>query len=284
MDNLTKAWSCLTLSDQEGTNLQLTEEEAASEFTIAAKFLTKRALNIEAIAKMFNPIWRSRNGFKVKKEDDHIVLITFDNKEEMDKIIKTEPWSFDKHLVVLQRYDKDIDLVDMKFNMTNFWVQVHDIPVRFRTQKVAEKICEVIGTVSKPTNSTEIEGDDFIRVLVMVDITKPLCCGRVISLENGRELWVSFKYEHLPNLCYWYGCLTHSDRDCDLWIDSEGTLQLESQHYDPWICAQPFTRAWKNVVMVPRFYTKQNYPTKAATLNQSRKLPMVVVRKGGSVA
>lgn len=224
MDDLTKAWSCLTLLDQEGNGLRLTKEKVASEFTLAAKFFTKKALNIEAIAKPFNPIWRLRNGFKVKKEVDHIVLITFDNKEEMDKILETEQWSFDKHLVVLQQYDKDIDLNDMKFNMANFWVQVHDIPVRFKTQRVAEKICEVIGTVSRTTDNTETEGDNFIRVHVMVDISKPLCHGRVITLENGKELWVSFKYECLPNLCYWCGCLTHTDRDYDLWIDSEGTL------------------------------------------------------------
>ena len=133
MEDLTKAWSCLTLTDQEGDDLRLNEEEAAPEFTLAAKFLTKRALNIEAIAKTFNPIWRSRNGFKVKKEDDHFVLFTFENQEEMKKILATEPWSFNKHLVVLQQYEKDVDLCDMNFNMANFWVQVHDIPARFRT-------------------------------------------------------------------------------------------------------------------------------------------------------
>ena len=41
MDDLTKAWSCLTLTDQEGDDLRLNEEEAAPEFTLAAKFLTK---------------------------------------------------------------------------------------------------------------------------------------------------------------------------------------------------------------------------------------------------
>ena len=119
MDDLTKAWSCLTLTDQEGDDLRLKEEEAAPEFSLAAKFFTKRVLNIEAIAKTFNPIWRSKNGFKVKKEDDHFVLFTFDNQQEMDKILASEPWSFDKHLVVLQRYEKDVDLCDMNFNMTN---------------------------------------------------------------------------------------------------------------------------------------------------------------------
>lgn len=122
---------------------------------------------------------------------------------------------------------------------------------------MAEKICEVIGTVSRPADNTEIEGDGFIRVRVKVDISKPLCHGWVISLENGGELWVSFKYERLPNLYYWCGCFTHTDRDCDQWIDSEGTLQLESQQYGPWTRAQPFTRTRKNVVMVPGFYSKK---------------------------
>ena len=281
MDDLTKAWSCLTLTDQEGDDLRLKEEEAAPEFSLAAKFFTKRVLNIEAIAKTFNPIWRSKNRFKVKKEDDHFVLFTFDNQQEMDKILASEPWSFDKHLVVLQRYEKDVDLCDMNFNMINFWVQVHEIPVRFRTQKIAEKICETIGTVSRPADNTKVEGDGFIRVRVKVDISKPLCRGRVISLENGRELWVSFKYERLPNLCYWCGCLTHADKDYDLWIDSEGTLPLETQQYGPWIRAQPFTRTRMNVVVVPGFYSKKSNSTKAAPSNQSRKPPVVVVRKGG---
>ena len=40
---------------------------------------------------------------------------------------------------------------------------------------------------------------------------------------------MSFKYERLPNICYWCGRLTHDDRDCDLWIDSEGTLKTEQR-------------------------------------------------------
>lgn len=80
MDNQIKAWSCLTLSNCKGTDLYLEEEEAVLEFFIVAKFLTKHALNIDTIAKNFNPIRRSRNGFKVKKEEDNIVLFTFDNK------------------------------------------------------------------------------------------------------------------------------------------------------------------------------------------------------------
>ena len=164
MEELTKSWSYLTLSDVEGSNLQINEEEAVTDFVLAAKFLTKRALNIDATAKMFTPLWRSKNGFKIKKEGDHVILFTFDNREEIDQILKAEPWSFDKHLMVLQRYDRETDVLDMQFNRITFWVQVHDIPIRFRTRKAAEKICGMIGTVHEPAEGTATEGDGFIRV------------------------------------------------------------------------------------------------------------------------
>ena len=65
MEDLTKSWSCLTLSEIEGSSLRLTEEQVEIEHVLAVKFLTKRALNIDAIAKTFTPLWRAKNGFKI---------------------------------------------------------------------------------------------------------------------------------------------------------------------------------------------------------------------------
>ena len=53
-----------------------------------------------------------------------MVLFTFDDKNEMEKVMAAEPWSFDKRLMVLQRYGKETDLGDMEFNKVIFWVQL----------------------------------------------------------------------------------------------------------------------------------------------------------------
>ena len=53
---------------------------------------------------------------------------------------------------------------------------------------MAERICGAIGIVNEIVDETEIEGDGFIRNRVTIDISKPLSRGRVISLENGKEL------------------------------------------------------------------------------------------------
>ena len=163
MEKITKTWNNLTLSECEGSNFHITEEQAKIEFILATKFLTKQALNIDAIAKTFTPIWRLRNGFKIKKESDHVVLFTFDEKSEIDKIMAAEPWSFDKRLMVLQWYEKETDLGDMVFSKVTFWVQIHDLPIRFQTRKIAEQLCEVVGKVHVGTDEAETEGDNFLK-------------------------------------------------------------------------------------------------------------------------
>lgn len=92
---------------------------------------------------------------------------------------------------------------------------------------MAEGICETVGQVCRAPNGVECEGVGFFRVRVNVDITKPLRRGRIVSLGENKEQRVFFKYERLPNICYWCGCLTHSDRNCEIWLDSEGNLTTE---------------------------------------------------------
>ena len=95
------------------------------------------------------------------------------------------------------------------------------------TMESVEKISDVIGEVTQPTKAKDADGGNFLRVKVVVDLSLPLCHGRLILLENDKQIWVRFKYERPPNLCYWCGRLTHTDKDCKLWIESEGTFRPE---------------------------------------------------------
>lgn len=75
----------MSLNDREGGRACLSKELGSNEFIIAAKFQTKRALNINAIVRTFSPLWRCCNGFKVGIAGDHMLLFVFDNEEEVGK-------------------------------------------------------------------------------------------------------------------------------------------------------------------------------------------------------
>ncbi|KAL0000208.1 hypothetical protein SO802_019810 [Lithocarpus litseifolius] len=140
----------------------------------------------KTVVRTFQQRWRSANGYKIRNLGDHRVLFVFDNSSDVETIIKNQPWSFDKHLVVLQTFEKFSKLKDLVFDKTLFWVQVLDI---------AESIWETIGAVRRSPESTNDDGGNFIRELFTVDITLPLCRGRVFKLENGEKSWVCFQYE-----------------------------------------------------------------------------------------
>ena len=242
------------MSDREGLGCMLTKDDSSSDFSIAAKFFTKRALNMDVITRTFNPLWRSHNGFKIKSLDNHIILFTFDNKGDVDRILSSEPWSFDKHLVAMQRYEKETPISDIKFERASFWVQLHGIPLRYMTLEVGLKISSVIREVSRLKEFKEADGGNFLHLKITIDLSLPLCCGHLISLEDGKQIWVSFKYERLPNLCYWCGRLTHDDKDCDIWIESEGTLKLEERQFGAGLRASAYVSAKKSEITVPGFY------------------------------
>ena len=81
----------MSLNDRDGGKVSLNKEQSLAKFFITAKFLTNRALNIDAVIRTFSPLWRAVNGFKVQNVGDHILLFVFDNKKEVEKIFVGEP-------------------------------------------------------------------------------------------------------------------------------------------------------------------------------------------------
>ena len=101
-----------------------------------------------------------------------------------------------------------------------------------------------------------MEGGDHVCVRVTLDISKPLCRGCKITLDGGTTGWVSFKYERLPSICFWCGCLTHGEKDCEQWIISEGSLIVEDRKYGAWLRA-PLSNQVKNPPLLSQVSIKK---------------------------
>ena len=151
------------------------------EFVLAVKFLTQRSVNIEAVARTFRPIWCTRRNFEITSTSDNLVLIAFELEVDVKKVLQGESWTFDRHFVVLQRYDGITPVMNLSFNKTSFWVQIHNLPFSLLTVEAVFSISETLGTVMKPKDINEKRGGNFMRVRVTIEIRKPLCRGRKIS-------------------------------------------------------------------------------------------------------
>ena len=236
MDSLEAQWEKFTLSKVEGDMADLVSTTEQPKSYLVAKFLTRRVLNVEAVARTFTPLWRTDHGFTIRDMNDNRLVFVFEDEADLERVMMGEPWACDKHLVVLQYIEEEEAIDDVVFRETSLWVQLHGLPVRRMNPEVATTLVSSLGRIEQISDGdTNADGGQAMRIRIRLDVTKPLCRGRKARLEKGRETWISFKYERLSNFCYWCGLLSHSEKDCPKWLLNKEELRAEDQQFGPWL-------------------------------------------------
>ena len=101
MEDLIKNWSNLTLYEKEDTSFTLPRVQQLKEYIIAATFLISRYLVMEVVIRTLKHLWRLKNGFKIRN---------------VERITKNQPWSIDKHLAVIQKFDESMKFHELAFD------------------------------------------------------------------------------------------------------------------------------------------------------------------------
>lgn len=74
----------------------------------------------------------------------------------------------------------------------------------------------------------------YLRVKTLVDITKPLIRRSLINIPS-RQIWISFKYERLPNFCFKCGTIKHSTNGCAKGMISSKFHENDQTQYGAWV-------------------------------------------------
>uniref|UniRef100_A0A2N9I5D1 Reverse transcriptase domain-containing protein n=1 Tax=Fagus sylvatica TaxID=28930 RepID=A0A2N9I5D1_FAGSY len=238
MEDIEGLWKSFSLNDQEDDKFDLSSMAHQVKPTLAAKFFTRRTINVEAVARTFKPLWQTKQSFSLQDVGENIVLIEFDDGSDLERVFLGEPWSYDKYLIAFHRVGAGIAIEELPFNRVDFWVQLHNLPILCMKKSVAETMGKSIGEVLRAQTHEEEAGNGrCMRIRVRVDISKPLRRGHRIGLAHGGEGWVSFQYERLPNFCYWCGIPTHGEKDCEDWLNSTEAEKDKAPEYGVWLRA-----------------------------------------------
>ena len=101
---------------------------------------------------------------------------------------------------------------------------------------VGNKIGKFLEVDRRPWQSDQAK---YIRVRVEMPLNKPLQRGGYLLNEEGERMWVTFRYERLPTVCYRCGVLGHDNRHCAVL----GTEQAVENQYGDWIRANGSSRS-----------------------------------------
>ncbi|XP_030942068.1 uncharacterized protein LOC115967129 [Quercus lobata] len=217
---LEELWKKFHLSEEEKGVLAVSSQEVASsrehaQFNILFKLQATKEFNKKAFKSTTQKLWCGSQGVTIKEVGKNLFLAIFVNREDMMDVLDRSPWSFDRKLILLKRFNGDISPSSVSFQYSPFWIRVFNIPIKSMNTTVGNRIAKEIGVplvIDAPKSG--LAWGPFLRILVDVDITKPLIRGKMIHIEEMEDVWVYFKYERLPTFCYRCGILGHQDCDC----------------------------------------------------------------------
>lgn len=224
-----------------------------NELVMAGKFCMKRRVNLESVARALKLMWKTKRNFEVYDMGENKVLFKFKKREDMDRVLLLSPCSFDKYLVILHKLGVGDVASRIHFDKASFWVQIHGLPTMSQTKDAGMHIGSTLGEVEKVDEDGKgFSLGGYLCIRVSLDITKPLCRGRMVRVGGPSVVWVEFKYERLLIFCYWCRKVDHDERDCMMWIRSKEAIKADEKQYGPWLRASQERLRRPQMVMAAR--------------------------------
>lgn len=140
----------------------------------------------------------------------NLFLISFENEEDLESILKGCPWFFRRQLIIFKRLKAPTERKKIRMVLSPFWLKVGPCPPECDKDDLMNAIGSTFGRLIR----SEITGE-FCRLKINLDVQKPLRRGLFVSTEYEERLWVPFKYENVPNFCFGCRRMGHGLVDCD---------------------------------------------------------------------
>jgi hypothetical protein len=178
--------------------------------------ISQKNHNNHSVNSALNKAWDFATPFSFAVICPNKFLLKFSKQEHIDRILKEVTWNVNGSLIILREWSPHATLEDLSFKHTQFWIQIHGLPLVNRTLKNAIAIGKGMGSVIKVEDPSGEHHTfkSFLRILVELDVNAPLKPGFELEREDGKPTWISLKYERLDIYCVKCGRIGHFESHC----------------------------------------------------------------------
>ncbi|TXG60642.1 hypothetical protein EZV62_015215 [Acer yangbiense] len=191
--------------------------------SLVGKVLKKKLINNEVFISVMNKIWRVNGGVQIKPVEGNIFVFYFSNLEDRQRILKGGPWTFDRATIVFDKPASAGEIQQMKFQLVDFWVQIHNLLLLCFTEEIGSFLGSMIGEVHDMDLVARSDGSSrFLRVRVTIKVDRPLKrCLLVDFLGDGIVTTMLLRYERLMGYCFRCDKLGHMLDECTVELEEE---------------------------------------------------------------
>ncbi|KAH9786028.1 reverse transcriptase domain-containing protein [Citrus sinensis] len=221
--NLNNSYAWLTLAEDEEGGIIVAGveddecEEAKSDFRycLVGRFLTDKVINFPAMKSTMASLWRPGRGVCIKDLSPTLFLFQFFHEIDINRVIDSGPWTFDQHILIVQRLGAEDQPQHVPLFHTSFWTQIYNLLIGFQSEKILQSIGNYTGKFVE-SNENNLKGiwRNYMRIRVAIDVRQPLKRRMRLKKAGGDWMWVDFKYERLNVFCFICGLLGHTKKSC----------------------------------------------------------------------
>lgn len=162
------------------------EGEFNANLCLLRRFLSDKPIRSHIMKDRLSGIWRPGRGVLIKEVELGLFRFQFFHKVDLLRILNGGPWSFDNYMLVLTSMQIGDVPLEIPLNHITMWVQVHDLPIGFMSQIVAQHLGNFIGQyVEYDPNNDKGGWRSYMRVRVKVDVRNPLKIEKKVRRLGG---------------------------------------------------------------------------------------------------
>ncbi|KAJ4841481.1 hypothetical protein Tsubulata_027603 [Turnera subulata] len=178
-------------------------------------------------------LWSFRRGIDITQVDKHLFLLTLHNAKDVQRILKREPWPFDKRLILLKQVSGVEQFGMVPITKCGFWIKLYDVPICLRTNDSLTTLASKIGTFVSFDGKGMVGHGSFVKILVLPCMTKLLHKPTVSKVGDSPVYTFPITYDNLSIFCYACGCLGHGFKECPDFTDSDSDNNDAQFPYGP---------------------------------------------------
>ncbi|KAL9666114.1 hypothetical protein QQ045_000437 [Rhodiola kirilowii] len=200
-------------------------------WAFVVQLANRMLFNLTGLSNVLSKIWGMENRVYIVELANNMAQVRFRSERDMKKIRDGGPWLCMNSFILMHDWCPDLALEEFNMNRLGVWAQLHNLPVgaALKDKEPGEKLAKNIGRfVMVSQSELEASRKRYIRVRVEVEIDKPLVTSFYLNRRNREPLWVTVKFERLPEVCSKCGRLSHETNNCSFTLESFSTQPIEA--------------------------------------------------------
>lgn len=155
--------------------------------TLIGQFWSEYVPDLPSMRNTLAFLWKPVYGVTIKAQGTRRFFFQFYHERDLKRIINGGPWTFNRKVLLLTYMAPLSNPLSDPIENIDFWIQVHDVPLGFRLERVCADVGNKMGQFIEfdPANFND-RWKPFLRIRVRLNVTKPLLEGMFIK-KKGQQ-------------------------------------------------------------------------------------------------